>query len=193
MGMFASPLPVQGCRVVRRAVAKRCRSRQAPVQGCQQLRVMCPCSSRYDVARIKICASSSTTRMTAMAAKWTREATRLAGHQCPPSPGPRRNLRWPIKVMSMYLNVSLGAPLRAVLRYEAQIKAIDILPRGRENPARLAHADGYVDSLLCHNSRFRAAPRPRFVVIPRRELRRGLLRGPRRSVEASIFHAQIQS
>jgi hypothetical protein len=34
--------------------------------------------------------------------------------------------------MSMYLNVSLGAPLRAeLLRYEAQIKAIDILPRGR--------------------------------------------------------------
>ena len=51
-----------------------------------------------------------------VAAKWTREATRLAGHQCPPpSPGPRRNLRWPIKVMSMYLNVSLGALLRAEL------------------------------------------------------------------------------
>ena len=130
-----------------------------------------------------------------VAAKWTREATRLAGHQCPPpSPGPRRNLRWPIKVMSMYLNVSLGALLRAeLLRYEAQIKAIDILPRGRANPARLAHADEYVDGLLCHNSRFRAAPRPRFVVIPRRKLRRGLLRGPLRSVEASIFHAQIQS
>jgi hypothetical protein len=40
--------------------------------------------------------------------------------------------------MSMYLNVSLDALLRAeLLRYEAQIKAIDILPRGRANPARL--------------------------------------------------------
>ena len=36
--------------------------------------------------------------------------------------------------MSMYLNVSLGALLRAeLLRYEAQIKAIDIVPRGRAN------------------------------------------------------------
>ena len=94
----------------------------------------------------------------------------------------------------MHLTFRWGDLLRAECwRYEAHIKAIDILPRGRANPARLAHADGYVDGLLCHNSRFRAAPRPRFVVIPRRKLRRGLLRGPQRSVEASIFHAQIQS
>ena len=92
----------------------------------------------------------------------------------------------------MHLNVSLGDLLRAeLLRYEAQIKAIDILPRGRANAARLAHADGYVDGLLCHNSRFRAAPRPRLVVILRRKLRRGLLRGPLRSGETSIFHAQF--
>ena len=53
-------------------------------------------------------------------------------------------------------------------RYEAQIKAIDILPRGRANATRLAHADGYVDDLLCHDSRFRAAPRGRLLVILRR-------------------------
>ena len=55
-------------------------------------------------------------------------------------------------------------------RYEAHIKAIDILPRGRAHATRLAHADGYVDDLLCHNSRFRAAPRPRLVVILRRKV-----------------------
>ena len=130
-----------------------------------------------------------------VAAKWTREATRLAGHQCPPpSPGQRRNLRWPIKVMSMYLNVSLGALLRAeLLRYEAQIKAIDILPRGRANPARLAHADGYVDGLLCHNSRFRDAPRRQLVVILRRKFRRGLLRGLLRSGKTLFLQVQTQS
>ena len=39
----------------------------------------------------------------------------------------------------------------------------------------------------CHNSRFRAAPRPRLVVILRRKLRRGLLRELLRSGEASFF------
>ena len=96
--------------------------------------------------------------------------------------------------MSMYLNVSLGALLRAeLLRYEAQIKAIDILPRGRANPARLAHADGYVDDLLCHDSRFRADPRRRLVVILRRKPRHGLLRGLLRSEETSFLQVQIQS
>jgi len=79
------------------------------------------------------------------------------------------------------------------LRYEAQIKAIDIVPRGRANATRLAHADGYVDDLLCHNSRFRAAPRPRLVVILRRKLRRGLLRGLLRSGEASFFFSSAGS
>jgi len=70
----------------------------------------------------------------------------------------------------MPLTFRWGDLLRAECwRYEAHIKAIDILPRGRANPARLAHADGYVDDLLCHNSRFRAAPRPRLVVILRRK------------------------
>jgi len=75
-------------------------------------------------------------------------------------------------------------------RYEAQIKANHILPRGPANATRLAHADGYVDDLLCHDSRFRAAPRRPFVVISRRKLRRGLLRSgerPRFSSEDGIL------
>jgi hypothetical protein len=68
----------------------------------------------------------------------------------------------------MHLTFRRGDLFRAeCLRYEAQIKAIDIVPRGRANATRLAHADGYVDDLLCHNSRFRAAPRPRLIVILR--------------------------
>ena len=73
----------------------------------------------------------------------------------------------------MHLTFRWGDLLRAECwRYEAHIKAIDILPGGRANAIRLAHADGYVDGLPCHNSRFRAAPRPRFVVIPRLRRRR---------------------
>ena len=89
--------------------------------------------------------------------------------------------------MGMHLTFRWGDLLRAECwRYEAQIKAIDFHPRGR-NATRLAHADGYVDDLLCHDSRFRAAPRRRLVVILRRKLRRGLLRGPLRSGETSFL------
>jgi hypothetical protein len=96
--------------------------------------------------------------------------------------------------LCMHLTFRWGDLLRAECwRYEAQIKAIHILPRGRANATRLAHADGYVDDLLCHDSRFRAAPRRRLVVIPRRKLRRGLLRGLLRSGETSFLQVQIQS
>ena len=75
----------------------------------------------------------------------------------------------------MHLTFHWGDLLRAECgRYEAQIKAIHILPRGRANATRLAHADGYVDDLLCHDSRFRAVPRRRLVVILRRKPWRGL-------------------
>src|SRR5580704_15562345 len=77
----------------------------------------------------------------------------------------------------MHLTFRWGDLLRAeCCRYDARIKAIDTLPRGRANATRLAHADGYVDDLLCYDSPFRAAPRRRLVVILRRKLRRGLLR-----------------
>ena len=76
-------------------------------------------------------------------------------------------------------------------RYEAQIKAIDTLPRGRANATRLAHAEGCVDDLLCHDSRFRVAPRCRLVAILRRKPRRGLLRGLLRSWETSFLQVQI--
>jgi hypothetical protein len=94
----------------------------------------------------------------------------------------------------MHLTFRWGDLLRAECwRYEAQIKAIHILPRGRANATRLAHADGYVDDLLCHDSRFRAAPRRRLVVILRRKFRRGLLRGLLRSGETSFLQVQTQS
>ena len=94
----------------------------------------------------------------------------------------------------MHLTFRWGDLLRAERwRYEAQIKAIHILPRGRANATRLAHADGYVDDLLCQDSRFRAAPRLRLVVILRQKLRRGLLRGLLRSGETSFLQVQIQS
>ena len=92
---------------------------------------MCFCSPRYDVARIKICASSSTTRMTAMA--WRRSGhARLPDWQAISAPAKSWPATEPALADQSYeydLNVSLGALLRAEL-YEAQIKAIDILPRG---------------------------------------------------------------
>ena len=97
--------------------------------------------------------------------------------------------------LCMHLTFRWGDLLRAECwrRHEAQIKAIHILPRGRANATRLAHADGYVDDLLCHDSRFRAAPRLRLVVILWRQLRRGLLRGLLRSGEASFFKCRSSS
>ena len=92
----------------------------------------------------------------------------------------------------MHVTFRWGDLLRAECwRYEAQIKAIDILPRGRANATRLAHADGYVDDLLCHDSRLRAAPRRRLVAILRRKPRRGLLQGLLRSWETSFLQVQI--
>ena len=80
--------------------------------------------------------------------------------------------------LCMHLTFRWGDLLRAECwRYEAQIKPIYILSRGRANATRLAHADGYVDDLLCHDSRFRAAPRRRPVVILREKLRRGRCEG----------------
>ena len=84
------------------------------------------------------------------------------------------------KLMSLgFVGVFLGVVLNlagshaaACWRYEAQIQANDILPRRPANATRLAHADVYVDDLLCHDSRFRAAPRRPLVVILRRKLRR---------------------
>jgi hypothetical protein len=94
----------------------------------------------------------------------------------------------------MHLTFRWGDLLRAECwRYEAHIKAIDILPGGRANAIRLAHADGYVDDLLCHDSRLRAAPRRRLVVILKRKPRRGLPRGLLRSWETSFLQVQIQS
>ena len=94
----------------------------------------------------------------------------------------------------MHLTFRWGDRLRAECwRYEAQIKAIDTLPRGRANATRLAHADGYVDDLLCHGNRFRAAPRRRLVIILRQKRPRGLLRGLLRSGETSFLQVQIQS
>ena len=94
----------------------------------------------------------------------------------------------------MNLTFRWGDLLRAECwRYEAHTKAIDILPRGRANAIRLAHADGYVDDLLCHDSRLRAAPRRRLVVILKRKPRRGLPRGLLRSWETSFLQVQIQS
>jgi hypothetical protein len=49
----------------------------------------------------------------------------------------------------MHLTFRWGDLLRAECwRYEAQIKAIDILPRGRANATRLAHAD--VTLMICY-------------------------------------------
>jgi len=94
----------------------------------------------------------------------------------------------------MHLTFRWGDLLRAECwRYEAQIKAIDTLPRGRANATRLAHADGYVDDLLCHDSRFRDAPRRQLVVILRRKFRRGLLRGLLRSGKTLFLQVQTQS
>jgi hypothetical protein len=54
----------------------------------------------------------------------------------------RRNPRWPTNVIGMHLTFRWGDLFGAErLRYEAQIKAIDIVPRGRANATRLAHAD----------------------------------------------------
>jgi hypothetical protein len=48
-----------------------------------------------------------------------------------------------------------------------KLKRLISFPEDGANATRLAHADCYVDDLLCHNSRFRVAPRPRLVVSSR--------------------------
>jgi hypothetical protein len=76
----------------------------------------------------------------------------------------RRNPPWPIGVLRMHRRFRRDSGFFEALRYEIQIEAVDILPRGRANATRLARADDYIDGLLCGNYSFWVVPRARFVV-----------------------------